>query len=153
MQETDMYLAIAQKRARPGDEYADVRNFIEMRMPHEGPVHILLVTGSVGAFFFVAYCLALFFYSFGSVIRTPSRDVTPIQIWAVASLTPQILGFFIVFGDLPNFLIQVCPVSILLYRIERLKATAIANPTVALQSSELNYKREPSLRQPAPYIN
>jgi hypothetical protein len=152
-QETDAYLAIAQQRARAVDEYADVRNFIEMRQPHEGPVHILLVAGSVGAFFFVAYCLALLFYSFGSVIRTPSWQVSPIQIWAVASLTPQILGFFLVFGDLPNFLIQVCPVSILLYRFERLKATAIANPTVPLQSSELNYEREPSLRQPAPYIN
>jgi len=152
-QETDAYLAIAQQRARAGDEYADVRNFIEMRQPHEGPVHILLVTGSVGAFFFVAYCLALFFYSFGSVIRTPTREVTPIQIWAVASLSPQILGFFIVFGDLTNFLIQVCPVSILLYRFERLKAAAIANPTVPLQSSELNYEREPSHRQPAPFIN
>jgi hypothetical protein len=124
-----------------------------MRQPHEGPVHILLVTGSVGAFFFVAYCLALFAYSFGSVIRTPSTQVTPIQIWAVASLIPQILGFFLVFGDLTNFLIQVCPVSILLYQFERLKATAIANPTVPLHSSELNYERKPSLRRPAPYIN
>jgi len=152
-QETDVYLAIAARRSSPGDEYADVRNFIEMRQPHEGPVHILLVTGSVGAFFFVAYCLALFAYSFGSVIRTPSTQVTPIQIWAVASLIPQILGFFLVFGDLTNFLIQVCPVSILLYRFERLKATAIANPTVPLHSSELNYERKPSLRRPAPYIN
>jgi hypothetical protein len=152
-QETDVYLAIAQRQLDAHDEFADARRFIEMRQPHEGPVHILLVTGSVGAFFFVAYCLALFAYSFGSVIRTPSRDVTPIQIWAIASLTPQIIGFFIVFGDLTNFLIQVCPVSILLYRFERLKATAIANPTVPLQSSELNYECEPSLRQPAPYIN
>jgi hypothetical protein len=152
-QETDAYLAIAQQRARAGDEYADVRNFIEMRQPHEGPVHILLVTGSVGAFFFVAYCLALFFYSFGSVIRTSPWEVSPIQIWAVASLTPQILGFFIVFGDLTNFLIQVCPVSILLYRFERLKAAARPTQPIPLQSSELNYEREPSLRQPAPYIN
>jgi hypothetical protein len=152
-QETDVYLAIAQRQQDARDEFAEARRFIEMRQPHEGPVHILLVTGSVGAFFFVAYCLALFAYSFGSVIRTPSTQVTPIQIWAVASLTPQILGFFLVFGDLTNFLIQVCPVSILLYRFERLKATAIANPTVPLHSSELNYERKPSLRRPAPYIN
>ena len=152
-QETDIYLAIIQQRAQAGDEYADVRNFIEMRQPHEGPVHILLVTGLVGAFFFVAYCLALFAYSFGSVIRTPSRDVTPIQIWAVASLTPQILGFFIVFGDLTNFLIQVCPVSILLYRFERLKAPARKIPSVPLQSPKSNYDYEPSIHQPAPTIN
>ncbi len=152
-QETDVYLAMAQRQQDDRDEFSEARRFIEMRQPHEGPVHILLVTGSVGAFFFVAYCLALFFYSFGSVIRTPSRQVTPIQIWAVASLTPQILGFFLVFGDLTNFLLQVCPVSILLYRFERLKAAARPPPPVPLQSSELNYEREPALRRPAPYIN
>jgi len=134
----DIYLAIVQRQADAGDEFADVRSFIEQRQPHEGPLHILLVTGSVGAFFFVAYCLALFFYSFGSVIRTSPREVSPIQIWAIASLSPQILGFFIVFGDLTNFLIQVCPVSILLYRFERLKAAARTTPPVPLQSSESN---------------
>jgi hypothetical protein len=135
-QETDIYLAVAQRQLDSGDEFAEARRFIDMRMPHEGPVHILLVTGSVGAFFFVVYCLALLSYSFRSVIRTPSRDVTPIQIWAVATLSPLILGFFIVFGDLTYFLIQVCPVSILLYRFERLKATARKIPSVPLQSSE-----------------
>lgn len=140
-QETDVYLAIAQRQQDTGDEFAEARRFIEMRQPHEGPVHILLVTGSVGAFFFVAYCLSLLTYSFASVIRTPSREVSPLQIWAVASLTPQILGFFLVFGDLTNFLIQVCPVSILLYRFDRLKAAAMANPPVPLQSPEPNYER------------
>jgi len=140
-QEADVYLAIAQRQQDAGDEFAEARRFIEMRQPHEGPVHILLVTGSVGAFFFVAYCLSLLTYSFTSVIRTPSREVSPLQIWAVASLTPQILGFFLVFGDLTNFLIQVCPVSILLYRFERLKAAVMANPPVPLQSPEPNYER------------
>ena len=152
-EETDIYLAIVERQATAGDEFADVRRFIEMRQPHEGPVHILLVTGSVGTFFFVAYCLALFVYSFGSVIRTPSRDVTPIQIWAVAALSPQILGFFIVFGDLSSFLIQVCPVSILLYRFERLKAAARTIPPVPLQPPEANYEHEPSLHQPASTVN
>ena len=151
--ETDIYLSIARRQGDAGDEYADVRGFIEMRQPHEGPVHILLVTGSVGSFFFVAYCLALFVYSFGSVMRTPSRDVTPIQIWAVAALAPQILGFFIVFGDLSSFLIQVCPVSILLYRFERLKAAARTTPPVPLQPPEANYEHEPSLHQPASTVN
>jgi hypothetical protein len=152
-QETDVYLAIAQRQQDARDEFAEARRFIEMRQPHEGPVHILLVTGSVGGLFFFAYCFGLLFYSFGSVIRTSSREVSPIQIWPVATLTPQILGFFIVFGDLTNFLIQVCPVSILLYRFERLKAAARPPPPVPLQSSELNYEREPALRRPAPYIN
>jgi hypothetical protein len=152
-QETDAYLAIAQRQQDAGDEFAEARRFIEMRQPHEGPVHILLVTGSVGAFFFVAYCLALLLYSFGSVLRTSSREVSPIQIWSVATLTPQILGFFIVFGDLTSFLIQVCPVSILLYRFERLKATARRIPSVPLQSSEPNPIQAPSLHQPTHYIN
>jgi len=152
-QETDVYLAIAQRQEEARDEFAEARRFIEMRQPHEGPVHILLVTGSVGTFFFIAYCLGLLTYSFGSVIRTPTREVTPIQIWSVASLTPQILGFFIVFGDLTNFLIQVCPISMLLYRFERLKATARKISSAPLQSSEPNTVQEPSLRHPTHYIN
>ena len=152
-QETDVYLAISQRQQDSRDEFSEARRYIEMRQPHEGPVHILLVTGSVGAFFFVAYCLVLFAYSFGSVIRTPPQQVTPIQIWVVASLTPQILGFFIVFGDLTNFLIQVCPVSILLYRFERLKAAARTTPPIPLQSAKSNYEHEPSIHQPAHTIH
>lgn len=121
-QATDVYLALAKRQATAGDEFSDVRSYIEMRMPHQGPVHILLVTGTVGAAFFLAYCLALLIISFGSVLRTPSQEVAPIQIWAVAMLLPQVLGFFLVFGDLTNFLIQVCPVAALLYRADRLKA-------------------------------
>ena len=43
------------------------------------------------------------------------------QVWAVALLVPQIFGFFFLFGDLPMFLLQVCPIVTLLYRCERLK--------------------------------
>ena len=128
-QATDVYLAVATRQAEAGDEFADVRNFIEMRQPHEGPVHSLLVSGSVGMVFFVGYCLALLFYSFGSVLRTSRPQVAPIQIWAVALLFPAILGFFVVFGDYTNFFIVVVPVATLLYRAERLKAAApLAHP-------------------------
>ena len=134
IQETDIYLAVIRRQAEAGDEYGDVRSFIEMRQPHEGPVHILLVTGVVGAVFFVAYCLALLVYSFGSVLKIPAREVAPLQIWAVAMLLPEILGFFLVFGDLTNFLLRVCPVGILLYRFERLKTSSqpapLADPAV-----------------------
>lgn len=129
--DTDVYLAIAARQAETGDEFADVRRFIEQRMPHEGPVHILLVTGLVGTFFFVAYCAALLIYSFGTVMKTPPRQVTPIQIWAVALIFPQVMGFFIVFGDLTNFLTQVCPVVMLLYRANRLKAQGLVPETSA----------------------
>ncbi len=119
--DTDVYLAIAARQAAAGDEFADVRSFIEQRMPHEGPVHILLVSGLVGSVFFVAYCAALLFYAFRSVMKTPPRQVAPIQIWGLALLLPQVLGFFIVFGDLTNFLTQVCPVAMLLYRADRMR--------------------------------
>ena len=121
-QETDIYLAIIERQAAPGDEYHDVRRFIEMRQPHQGVVHILLAVGVVGSVFFVLYCFALLIYSFGSVLRTPSEEVTPIQVWTVAILSPQIFGFFIVYGDLTYFLIQVCPVAALVCRLERIKS-------------------------------
>lgn len=128
-QETDIYLAIAQRQAASGDEFHDVRRFIEMRQPHQGVVHILLVVGVAGSVFFVLYCAALLFYSFRSALRTPSKEITPIQIWTVALLSPQILGFFIVYGDLTYFLIQVCPVASLLYRFERIKGLeALGSP-------------------------
>lgn len=120
-QETDVYLAVIQRQAASGDEFHDVRRFIEMRQPHQGVVHILLAVGVVGSVFFGLYCVALLFYSFRSALRTPSKEVTPIQIWTVALLSPQIFGFFIVYGDLTYFLIQVCPVAALLYRFERIK--------------------------------
>ena len=121
MAATDAFLAVAQAKMNEGDEYADVRSFIEMRQPHEGPVHILLVTGVVGAVFFVTFCVALLLYSFRSVIKTPPREVTPIQIWSVSILFPIVVAFFTVFGDLTNFLIQVCPAITLLYRFELLR--------------------------------
>jgi len=119
--ETDIYMAIAQRQADYGDSFADVRRFIEMRQPHEGPVHILLITGSVGALFFVAYSLGLLIYPFRLIANTSPGDIDPIQVWGASLLLPQVLGFFFLFGDLTNFLIQVCPVAILLYRFECLK--------------------------------
>ena len=112
------------RRAAAGDEFADVRNFIEQRMPHEGPVHALLVSGVVGTVFFVAFCASLLIFSFSSVLKTPPKEVTPIQIWAVALLLPSVLGFFIVFGDYTGFFIGAIPVAALLYRFERLKTAA-----------------------------
>jgi len=119
--ETDVYLAIAQRQMDIGDKYADVRRYIEMRQPHEGPLHILLVAGSLGGAFFVAFCFCLLLYAFGSVSRTRPKEIAPLQVWAVALLLPQIFGFFFLFGDLPMFLLQVCPIAALLYRCERLK--------------------------------
>lgn len=119
--QTDIYLAVARARQDSGDPYADVRDFIEMRMPHEGPVHILLCTGVVGAFFFVSYCLMLLLFAVVSLARTPPREVAPIQIWSAALILQLVIGFFTVFGDLTNFLIGVCPPAILLYRTLRLK--------------------------------
>jgi hypothetical protein len=122
--DTDVYLAIVARQAAAGDEFADVRNFIEQRQPHEGPVHALLVSGVVGTVFFVAFCASLLFLSFGSVLKTPPKEVTPIQIWAVALLLPNVLGFFVVFGDYTSFFIGAIPVAALLYRFERLKTAA-----------------------------
>jgi hypothetical protein len=138
-QSTDIFLSKTRSQDLSNDEYADVRGFIEMRQPHEGPIHILLVAGSVGALFFVAYCLGLIFYSFASVTRTPSCAVTPIQIWAIALLVPEVLGFYFVFGDLSFLLIQICPISMLLYRFELLKAATQSAPPVPPEYTQLKH--------------
>jgi len=133
--QTDIYLSVARAKEQAGDQYADVRDFIEMRMPHEGPVHILLSTGAVGGFFFIAYCLALLIFSVGNLAKTPARQVTPIQIWSAALVLQLVIGFFTVFGDLTNFLIGVCPPSILLYRVLCLNQT---HARLALEGGEVS---------------
>jgi hypothetical protein len=119
--DTDIYLAITARQAEAGDEYADVRRYIEQRMPHEGPVHILLVTGMVGMVFFVGFSAALLIYSFSSVQKTPSNEVTPIQIWAASLILANVSAFFVVFGEYQTFFIVISPIVTLLYRFERLK--------------------------------
>jgi hypothetical protein len=122
---TDIYLAIVKKRAEAGDEFADVRSFIEMRQPHEGPLHALLVSGVLGAFFFSAFCFGVIIYAFRSISKTPPKQIAPIQVWVFAMLLPQLFGFIFLYGDYTSFFIQVCPVTALLYRAESLRRIAL----------------------------
>ena len=124
---TDIYLAIVQRQADAGDEFADVRSFIEQRQPHEGVLHALLVSGALGIFFFSVFCLGFIFYAWRSVVLTPPTDITPIQTWCFALLLAQLVAFFLLFGDYTAFLIQVCPITGLLYRAETLRRTALKN--------------------------
>jgi hypothetical protein len=126
--ETDVYLAIAARQAAPGDEYAEVRRFIEMRQPHEGPIHALLVSGSFGAFFFCAFCFGFIFYAWHSISKTPPKEITPIQVWAFALLLSQLFAFAFLFGDYTSFLIQACPITALIYRAETLRRAALRTP-------------------------
>lgn len=123
--ETDVYLAMAARRAESGDEYADVRRFIEMRQPHEGPIHALLVSGSLGALFFCGFCFGIISYALRSILNTPPKQITPIQVWSFAILLAQVVAFFILFGDYTFFLIQACPVAGLIYRAETLRRAAL----------------------------
>ena len=122
---TDIYQAIIQQRANAGDEYWEVRNFIEMRQPHEGPIHALLVSGSLGAFFFCAFCFGFISYALRSILDTPPKDITPIQVWTFALLLSQLFTFALLFGDYTVFLIQVCPITALIYRAETLRRAAL----------------------------
>ena len=123
--DTDAYLAIAARQAEVGDEYADVRRFIDQRQPHEGPLHALLVTGVLGAFFFSAFCFAFILYVVRSINITPPKEIAPIQVWCFALLFPQVLGFLFLFGDYTFFLMQVCPITALLVRTETLRRAAL----------------------------
>ncbi len=130
--DTDVYLSIVQRQAQAGDEYADVRSFIEQRQPHEGVLHALLVSGALGLFFFSAFCFGFIFYAWRSIIHTPPNEITPIQTWCFALLLAQLVAFFILFGDYTLFLIQVCPITALIYRAETLRRAALkARPPLA----------------------
>jgi hypothetical protein len=129
---TDVYLAIVQRQAEAGDEFADVRNFIEMRQPHEGVLHALLVSGTLGILFFSLFCFGFIFYAWRSVIHTPPNHITPIQTWCFALLLAQLVAFFLLFGDYTNFLIQVCPITALMCRAETLRRAALkSRPSLA----------------------
>jgi hypothetical protein len=139
--ETDVYLAIAARQAESGDEYADVRRFIEMRQPHEGPIHALLVSGAVGAFLFCAFCFGIICYALMSILNTPPKQMSPIQTWTFALILPQLFSFFFLYGDYTTFLIQICPVTALLYRAEALRRAALKDlppltPTPTFYPSE-----------------
>jgi len=121
---TDIYLAIVQRQAEAGDEFYDVRSFIEMRQPHEGVLHALLVSGTLGICFFSLFCLGFIFYAWRSVVHTLPNEITPIQTWCFALLLAQLVAFFLLFGDYTNFLIQVCPITALIYRAETLRRAA-----------------------------
>ena len=117
----DAYLSIAARQAEIGDEYADVRRFIDQRQPHEGLVHALLVSGSIGTFFFVNFCLAILLVTWRSIGSTPPMQISPIQTWCSAQLFTFTVAFFLLGGDYTSFLIQVCPIIALVYRSEMLR--------------------------------
>jgi hypothetical protein len=135
----DVYLEVAARQAETGDEYADVRSFIEMRQPHEGLVHALLVSGSLGTFFFAAFCIAILHASFRSFANTPRDQISPVQIWCTAQLFTFTIAFFTLGGEYTGFLIQTCPVTALLYRAETLRSAAInARPPLVLNPTALS---------------
>ena len=45
----------------------------------------------------------------------------PIQVWASSLLFTSVFAFFTLGGDYTNFLIQVCPISTLLFCSDRIK--------------------------------
>jgi hypothetical protein len=126
--ETEIYLSVIQRKLEEGDEYADVRGFMERREPHEGLVHALLVSGVLGTTFFIFFCAALLAQVSRSLKQTPPELTTPLQTWVVALNSSAVIGFFLLGGDYTNFLISVCPVAMLLYR-ERLLRFSLQGPT------------------------
>jgi hypothetical protein len=132
---TEQFLRIS--ASQQADEWADVRGFIEMKQPHEGDVHAILVTGLIGTFFFVLFCFCIIGFSLKSILSVPIASVAPIQIWASAILVQQSLSFFTVFGDLSITLAQLCPVAAILASSLKFrpKATQLARAPIPLPSA------------------
>ena len=70
-QATDIYQHVLAAMENRGDEFADVRNFIEMRQPHEGPIHLLLVVGMVTPLLLVSYRWCVRYTPIGSLLHGP----------------------------------------------------------------------------------
>ncbi len=87
---------------------AQARSYITARDHHVGWVAVHHVTGWIGSGAFVLLCLGSLFYVWPRVLYPHSGDVPAEQVWAVALITQSILGFFIVFGALHNFIPPLC---------------------------------------------
>ena len=91
------------------DEFSDVRSFIEMRQPHEGDIHALLVSGIVGSLFFVAFCVSILLFSARPFFTSKKNRIQPIEIWSFCILLSSSVGFFVVYGDYSTTLPQLIP--------------------------------------------
>jgi hypothetical protein len=132
----DLYMRAA--AAAIADPFEDARGFIEMKQPHEGDVHALLISGIVGAAFFVTFCVCLISFSFRSILQTPISQLSPVQIWALALIVQQCLSFFIVFGDLSMTLPQLCPIAAILAASQNLRPKVIHLPHAPIPFSSGN---------------
>jgi hypothetical protein len=138
---TELFLRIAGSAEQ--DDWADVRGFIEMKQPHEGDIHALIVSGVVGTGFFIAFCLACVIYSVRSVLRFSPKEMAPIQIWAFAILFQQSLAFFTVFGDYSITLPAMFPVIALLAASDKARPVW-THPSAGPENS----LEEPTFRDP-----
>lgn len=134
---TELFLRIA--ALKENDEWADVRSYIDMKQPHEGDIHALVVSGALGAGFFILFCLASVVFALRSVLKYKPQDLSPVQIWSLALLVQQSFSFFAVFGDYVETLTVMCPVVIILAASEKLRPTGA-------------WEADPTTSQPAPFI-
>jgi len=131
---TELFLRVAVMAEQ--DEWADVRGFIEMKQPHEGDIHALVVSGVIGTSFFVLFCLSCLIFALRSVLGVSPRLLAPVQIWSLAVLFQQMTAFFMVFGDYSNTLFVMCPVVSILAASEKLRPRFSENQTTKEASEE-----------------
>jgi len=91
------------------DEFSDVRNFIEMRQPHEGEIHALLVSGIIGSLFFIIFCITSLIFSAKVFFPSQKNSACPVEIWSFCILLSSSVSFFVVYGDYSTTLPQLIP--------------------------------------------
>lgn len=91
------------------DEFSDVRSFIEMRQPHEGEIHALLVSGIIGSLLFIVFCISAFIFSAKVFFPIQKDSACPVEIWAFCILLSSSVSFFVVYGDYSTALPQLIP--------------------------------------------
>jgi len=116
---TELFLRIT--TLRENDPWEDVRSFIELKQPHEGDIFALQTSGIIGTGFFICFCLASIWFAGKSVMKYRPRDLSPVQIWALALTFQQSAAFFTVFGDYWMTLSVMCPVISILAASEKVR--------------------------------
>jgi len=132
--EFDYYNAMATQGSRADQDYYQAKIFIEGQILHTGWLSVYDIVGIIGGIAFVALggieIWAATHFVFGPKADQRS-SLFPFYVWILCNLVTMMLGFFMVFGDFKDIIIDLCIYAIVLshlFDIENTTETPIVPP-------------------------